>query len=196
MEPEAADGPESTGAAAEPRARDRVADRDQALRELMREHGDAVHRYCREVLRDDALADDVHQQVFVEAHDDLGSFEGRSSVKTWLFGIARHRCLDAIKSRRRWVDRFKGEPADDLPDPVPGIDDRIDEQRLTDALARCLDGLAPHVRAAVMLRYQQGLSYEDMARGAGERPDTMRQRVVRALPALKKCIEDRTRGRL
>src|SRR6185436_18132937 len=56
-----------------------------ALRLLMARHGGAVYRYCREELRDAALADDVQQQVFIEAFRDLGRFRGGSSLRTWLF---------------------------------------------------------------------------------------------------------------
>jgi RNA polymerase sigma factor (sigma-70 family) len=72
-----------------------------ALRHLMRRHGAAVYRYCREALRATALADDVHQQVFIEAFRDLPKFRGRSNVRTWLFAIARNRVLDAAKTRKR-----------------------------------------------------------------------------------------------
>src|SRR5262249_11547038 len=72
-----------------------------ALRRLMQRHGTSVYRYCREALRDRALAEDVQQQVFVSAFRDLPKFSGRSTVRTWLFAIARHRVLDAAKSRRR-----------------------------------------------------------------------------------------------
>jgi RNA polymerase sigma-70 factor (ECF subfamily) len=72
-----------------------------ALHHLMRRHGAAVYRYCREALRDGALADDVHQQVFIEAFRDLPRFEGRSTVRAWLLAIARNRVLDAVRARSR-----------------------------------------------------------------------------------------------
>src|SRR5262245_14618748 len=71
-----------------------------ALTSLMRRHGVAVYRYCREELHDRTLADDVHQQIFIQAYRDLMRFAGRSTLRTWLFAIARHRVLDAAKSRR------------------------------------------------------------------------------------------------
>src|SRR5262249_39612715 len=65
-----------------------------ALHHLMQRHGRAVYRYCRIALGDAVLADDVHQQVFIEAFRDLPGFAGRSTLRTWLLGIARHRVLD------------------------------------------------------------------------------------------------------
>jgi RNA polymerase sigma factor (sigma-70 family) len=173
-----------------------VGDRNDALRLLMERHGDAVYRYCREALADASLADDVQQQIFIEAHRDLPRFAGRSRVRTWLFGIARHRILDAAKARRRRA----GHLADNdqvvaLPDPHPGADERLDDARLRAALAGCLEQLGEHVRAAVLLRYQQGFSFEDMAEVCQEKAGTLQARVARALPTLKLCIEGRTGGR-
>src|SRR4030095_7994221 len=92
---------------------DQVANGDMtgALRRLMQRHGTSVFRYCREALRDRALAEDVHQQVFIAAFRDLPQCSGRSTVRTWLFAIARHRLLDAAKSRRRARSHVDGEDA-------------------------------------------------------------------------------------
>src|SRR5262249_23650225 len=79
----------------------------------------AVYRYCRIALGDTVLADDVHQQVFIEAFRDLPGFAGRSTLRTWLFGIARHRVLDAAKRRRRARAHLDITGGADLPDPRP-----------------------------------------------------------------------------
>lgn len=167
-----------------------------ALRSLMRRHGTSVFRYCREALRDPALAEDVQQQVFIAAFRDLPRFSGRSTVRTWLFAIARHRVLDAAKSRRRARSHVDGEDAVHLPDPRPSPGERLDELRLRDALVACLQKLAPHVVAAVLLRFQQGFTFEEMADVCHEKPGTLQAQVARALPSLRTCIETRTGGTL
>ena len=165
-----------------------------ALRSLMRRHGTSVFRYCREALRDPALAEDVQQQVFIAAFRDLPRFSGRSTVRTWLFAIARHRVLDAAKSRRRARSHVDGEDAVHLPDPRPSPGERLDELRLRDALVACLQKLAPHVVAAVLLRFQQGFTFDEMADVCHEKPGTLQAQVARALPSLRTCIETRTGG--
>lgn len=169
-------------------------DLSQALDLLMRRHGDAVYRYCREQLRDDALAADIHQRVFIEAHRDLHRFAGRSTLRSWLFGIARHRVKDATKARNRARARVDDDSATDTPDPTPNAGERIDDARLRNALAACLAELGEHVRNAVLLRFQQGFSFEDMADVCAEKPGTLQARVARALPLLRACIERRTGG--
>lgn len=168
-------------------------DMTSALRLLMQRHGTTVYRYCREELRDPVLADDVQQRVFIDAFRDLPKFRGRSSVRTWLFSIAHHRVLDAVRSRDRvrvHVDDDAGAVAD--PHPPPG--ERIDDMRLVEALLFCLEQLRRQVRTALLLRFQQGLTFEDMAEVCREKPGTLQAKVSRALPRLKQCIEARTGG--
>src|SRR5215831_9138003 len=116
-----------------------------ALRCLMQRHGASVYRYCREALRDAVLAEDVQQQVFMAAFLDLPKFSGRSKVRTWLFAIARHRVLDAVKSRRRAQSHVEPENAAELPDPKPLAGESLDDERLHSALIECLGKLPLHV---------------------------------------------------
>ena len=160
----------------------------------MQRHGTSVDCYCSEALREPVLADDVQQQVFIAAYRDLPRFTGRSRLRTWLFGIARHRVLDAVKSRRRTWSRVDDDDAASVPDPGPSPGEWLDDARLRDALAGCLDPLAPHVVTALLLRYQQGFSFEDLADVCGAKPGTLQAQVMRALPRLRTCIEHRTGG--
>ena len=167
-----------------------------ALRRLMERHGTSVYRYCRDALRDATLADDVQQQVFIAAYHDLPKFTGRSTLRTWLFAIARHRVLDAAKSRRRTQSHFEPADATGVPDPLPSPAERIDDQRLLEALVECLDKLRQDVRNVLLLRFQQGFTFEELAEIFGEKPGTLQAKVTRALPLLRDCIENRTGGSL
>jgi RNA polymerase sigma-70 factor (ECF subfamily) len=167
-----------------------------ALREAMRRHGTAVYRYCREELHDAGLADDVHQHIFVQLHRDMATFGGRARFRTWLFAIARNRVRDAARSRRRAEAHLEHDETADAPDPAAGPGDRIDGARLIQALLACVDQLGEASRAAVLLRYQQGFTFEEMATICGEKPGTLQARVTRALRALCRCVEARTGDKL
>lgn len=165
---------------------------EEALSILMRAYGKAVYRYCRQMAGSDDLAEEIQQLTFVQAYEGLAKFARRSSLRTWLFGIARHRCLDLAKMNQRRRRRFG--PIDDVPDmPAPGrsVEDRLAEDFRARALERCLERLVPRVRAAVLLRFQQGLSYPEIARIAGEKPPALQVRVARALPVLRRCLEEK-----
>lgn len=183
-----------TPSAADPEAEARSAldrgDTKAALGVLMAAYGSAVYRFCRQMVVDEAMADDVHQMTFVQAYEGLDRFKGRSSLSTWLYSIARHRCLDALKSARRQRARF--ESVAELPE-VPGgpseAEGRLAERSRRRALELCLEELPPAIRTALLLRFQQELSYPEMAAVCGERAPTLQARVVRALPGLRRCLE-------
>ncbi|HEV8631013.1 MAG TPA: RNA polymerase sigma factor [Thermoanaerobaculia bacterium] len=168
------------------------ADREAALTLLMRAYGAALYRYCRQLVDDEELAQDAHQMTFVQAYEALAGFGRRSSLRTWLFGIARHRCLDLLKMDRRRRRRFgRLAEAAERPDPGGGADRGLVARSLADALAACLRELVPRIRSAVLLRFQLDLSYPQIAELSGERAATLQARVARALPALRRCLEER-----
>jgi len=167
-----------------------------ALTLLMRRHGTAVYRYCREELHDDALAADVHQQIFIQAYRALPGFAGRSTLRTWLFAIARHRVLDAVKSRRRAAAHLEDDETADMPDPTPSPGERIDDASLVCALLCCLRELDDDVRSVVLLRYEHGFTFEELAAMLDDKAGTLQARVTRVLPVLRRCIERRTKGRV
>jgi len=174
-----------------------LGDTRRALTLLMDRYGDGVYRYVLELTRDEGLADDVRQQVFVEAFRDLDRYERRSTLRSWLLGIARHRVLDATKSRRRWWQRFKNDAPEDEAGgaTVGGAERSVELADLARVLADCLQKLQAAAREAVVLRYQQELSYDEAAAVSGVRVGTLQQRVARALPVLRKCVEARMSGR-
>lgn len=157
----------------------------------MQRYGDEIYRHCRQVTGSDALAADVHQTVFVQAYRDLPRFGGRSSFRTWLYAIARNRCLDALKQERRRRFRFQqGIDISERPDPGPSARARLQTHSESQAMALALGSLKPDVRIAVLLRYREEMSYEEMAEVCGERAATLQARVQRALPKLKKALQN------
>ncbi len=161
----------------------------RVLERLMDLHGSALYRHCHVLLGDAELARDVHQEVFVQAFQGLARFRGASTLRTWLYAIAHHRCLDAMKHRRRYRNRF--ESRDQLPDvvvPADATTSQGERATLSRALTLCLEALTPNARIAVLQRHHEELSYEEMAAFSGERVDALRVRVFRAMSALRACL--------
>jgi len=80
----------------------RIAGGDQlAMRTLFARHRVALYRWLLRLVRDEALAEDLLSDVFLDVWRQAASFQGRASVSTWLLAIARHKALSA---RRRQTD--------------------------------------------------------------------------------------------
>jgi RNA polymerase sigma-70 factor (ECF subfamily) len=129
-------------------------------------------------LVDPASADDLTQETFLRAFRALPSFEGRSTVRTWLLGIARRVCADHLRTvqrRRRFEARLPAaEPA---PDHAGWLGARD-----------LLRDLPEDRRAAFLLTQLAGLSYAEVAELEGVPVGTVRSRVARARAQLIEAV--------
>lgn len=171
--------------------------RDKAIRELMARYGKPVYRYVCSELRNAAHCDDIHSRIFIEANRDLHRFARRSTLRSWLYGIARHRILDARKSSTAANARLS--PLEDQEEPpidgmTPG--ELIDQARLKEALKECLELLDERIRESVRMRHLAGMTFEEIEDITGEKAGTVQARVKRAMKTLQDCIEKRTRFRV
>ena len=162
---------------------------------LMQAYATRLLRYCLRKLDDGdvAQAEDLVQIIFAEAWRALRRWEGRSSFRTWLFRIARNRCVDALRSRIGGIRGRTGRLDTDAElrcvEPNPGAASAsIGRRGLDAALAQCLEALPEPTREAYLLRFWQEMSYEDIAAVAGEAPDALRKRITRAFVALRECL--------
>jgi RNA polymerase sigma-70 factor (ECF subfamily) len=163
--------------------------RDEALRALMVAYGGPITAFSLRIVRDRELARDVRQQVFLSAFQRIDTFEGRSSLWSWLCGIAYHRCLDELKRNRRVgavaLDDF--DVLDGLVEPSEATmgPDRIARRR---ALERCLGKLPVALRTQLLMRCYLGLSHAEIGEVVGEAPGTVQVRISRILPRLRRCL--------
>ena len=133
----------------------------QAFDALYEEHFDFVWRSLRRLGVAESQVDDAAQEVFVVVHRRLADFEGRSTAKTWLFGIA----LRVASDFRRW-NRRKNQ-FDALPDDAiaSGLspDELASRREAARALDRCLDELPDERRAVFVLMELEELSAPEVA---------------------------------
>ena len=90
-------------------------------------------------------------------------FRGEASLRTWLMGIAHHRCGDAIKARTRRSSKIELDAArvEDHGDPAVESSEKLEQARLIATLEGCLGELSPELREPVLLRFLSGMTYEE-----------------------------------
>ncbi|MCH9683501.1 MAG: RNA polymerase sigma factor [Deltaproteobacteria bacterium] len=159
---------------------------EPAMRALMRAYGRVVLGYCRRFADSDAQAQDLRQEVFAQAHRDLHRFEGRSSLRTWLLSIARHRGLDARKAHGRRAARLAVvETAAATRSPLP-LDGQLAMRQI---IEQCLGELPEPSREAVWLRHATGLHYAEIATVVQASVAALQMRVARSIQALRRCLD-------
>jgi RNA polymerase sigma-70 factor (ECF subfamily) len=166
----------------------RRGDRD-ALRELFDAHGARVYSIARHFFDgDEAQARDVTQDVFVKVMERIGQFEGASRFSTWLYRLTVNACLDERRRERRAL-RLVDSP--DLPATAHDVAPQsaaLDRTEVHDTVARAVSELTPPLRAVVLLRYFEGLSYEEMATALDCTQGTVASRLSRAHTALARAL--------
>lgn len=170
--PDLADDERSSRAAEQERLLRAAAGEDEAMRQLYRDHVDAVFRTaCRVLGPGDGDIDDVVQHTFLAAIDGASRFDGRSRLSTWIIGIATRRALDHARARHRrgrwaqlreWVglDSIGTGPsgAGDAPGARP--DAHLEGKSLAD---RALAVLTPEQRVVFVLHQVEGYTLQEIA---------------------------------
>jgi RNA polymerase sigma-70 factor (ECF subfamily) len=172
----------------------------QAFARLVSLHEGMVFNLAARLLGDREEARDVAQNVFLHVYRKLGQFEGRSTLRTWIYRITVNQC----HNRRRWWQRRRKDkeaPLDDLvsgPDALRLADRRpesspFDQARRRERVRRVQEALlqlSMEHRTVLVLREIEGQSCEAIAGVLGIAPGTVKSRLSRAREALRKRLVD------
>ena len=133
-----------------------------AFRALFEAHKDKVYSIALRYSGDPAAAMDITQDTFLKLMDRIGQFRGEASFDSWLYRLVVNRCMDYRRQQQRWMpmveDFFDGFRAPQ-PSQMETLLRSEMQQQVQDAVAK----LAPEYRMVVVLRYTEGLSYEEIA---------------------------------
>ena len=167
-------------------ARCQQGDRD-ALRALFERYKDRVYSIAMYSLGgDEQLASDVTQQVFIKLMTRIGQFRGDSEFATWLYRLVVNTCRDEQRKQRRWV------PLADSAFMTATVKQTQTGHYATKELARevqrAMGELKPKLRWPLLLRYVEGLSYEEIGKVLGCSKGTVASRLNRGHSALSRKL--------
>ena len=173
----------------------RVCDGDTALFEvLMRRHNQRAYRVARAIVKNEAEAEDVMQQAYINAFSHLRQFESRAQFSTWLTRIVVREAL----TRRRRANRAEGEgfmrsttattDVDTLSAPQADPERQAYARELARVLESAVDGLPEAYRTVFMLRDIEGLSTSETAAGLELGDEAVKTRLHRARAMVRRSI--------
>jgi RNA polymerase sigma-70 factor (ECF subfamily) len=165
----------------------------RAFRLLFERHAPGVRRFLRDLTGNAAVADEATQETFVRAHRKLATIHDDAKVAPWLFGIARmvaHEHRRTLRVRKPADDRVLEQHAALAPTPEAALLGA--EADL--ALSRALATLGEERRAALLLRLDHQLAYEDIADAMGWSLAKVKNEIHRARLALRAELADFMRG--
>jgi RNA polymerase sigma-70 factor (ECF subfamily) len=166
----------------------RGARRDDAFRELVRRHAASVQTVVRSVVGRGEGAEDVTQEVFLRVYEARERYEpGRAPFRAWLLRIARNSALNARRQgalRKTSALEDAGDVAAAEPGPAGAFEQKLDLEAVRDAV----DRLPSSERELIALRFQGGLSYEEIQAVTGSGTAALKQKTWRALQRLRALL--------
>jgi RNA polymerase sigma-70 factor (ECF subfamily) len=160
----------------------------EAFEALYRRHSSAVFGLALRMLRNRADAEDLLQEIFLQAYDRLPSFEGRSAFATWLYRLSVNRCLDHLRSRGA-KEQARSEP---LHAALAGADSSGALHGIE--LERAIEELSPSSRAAFLLHDGFGYDHKEVGEILGVAIGTSKSLVHRARTKLRTMLRPLTPG--
>ena len=166
----------------------RIANGDRlAMQVLYARHHVRVFRFVVRLVRDEARAEDVISEVFLDVWRQAGRFEGRSAVSTWVLAIARFKALSAM--RRRPDEELDDEAAGAIEDPTDDPEVTVQKKDKGEILRKCLSALSADHREIIDLVYYHEKSVEEVAGLVGIPEATVKTRMFYARKKLSELLK-------
>jgi RNA polymerase sigma-70 factor (ECF subfamily) len=176
--------PRNESSAPEPRAPSQV--QRLITRKVIEEHTPALLAFAQRMLKRSADAEDAVQETWISAIRSAHTFEGRSSLRTWLTGILRKRIFDYYQ-RERWLDPLPSE----MSDGFPSLAERSDLRTAASHVRRALSELRELERTAIVLCHMDEMDRVEAATRMGISRDHLRMVLHRAHTKLGQHLQIR-----
>ncbi len=167
------------------------------FQKLYNEYHQDVFQFLFYLVKNRETAEDLMQEVYMKVLRSYGSFEHKSSEKTWLFSIARNAAIDHFRKEKNWKQRLmenfewsRENIADEqaLPDEIAQMNEDMQ------AVYRSLDLCSIDQRMVIILRYIKGLTIAETAAVLNWKTSKVKTTQHRALKAIRSILEENERG--
>lgn len=159
-----------------------------ALEALYRRTARKLYGVTLRILRSEADAEEVVQDVYVAIWNKAGSYDpGKGSAITWLAVLARNRAIDRL--RRKRLPSAGLDAATDVADPSPSALDLVLSTERRERLQACLGELDERQRALIRTAFLDGITYDALAQRENVPLGTMKSWIRRGLLKLRGCLD-------
>lgn len=159
-----------------------------AFEELIRPHLDSVRRFVFSLSSSWQDADDITQEALLKAFRAFPAFDGRASLSTWLYTVARSASVDWYRTRTARAAQREGPLGDSHPAPPQSQEQVCADRQTANRLWAALQELDERLRVPVVLFEVEGLSYEEIAAIEGVPVGTIRSRLSRGREQLRELL--------
>ena len=162
---------------------------EKAMADFYRLYENRLYKFILSKLNDSFEASDILNETFLEVWRKANTFEGRSKVTTWLFGIAYYKTMDRLRKKKPMLideDNFP-EIVDETPDAMSCLL----ESESGAHVKHCLETLKDAHRTVMQLSFYDDMTYGEIAKIVDCPEGTVKTRMFHAKEAMKHCLQER-----
>ena len=148
-------------------------------------HKGMVYSIAWQFLRDRVAADELAQDVFLQLHKNWARMESAAHLVFWLRKVATHRAIDAARKRKAHAETSLEETDE------PTVLERVHDSFLSSYLQRMVASLPEKQRSVIVLRYQEDMELEEIAKALDMNVSTVKTQISRALDLLRGKVSRR-----
>jgi RNA polymerase sigma-70 factor (ECF subfamily) len=160
-----------------------------AFERLYHRYEKRLYQYVYTLVNDQTVAEDVVGETMIAIWRGAGSFSGTSRLSTWIFGIARHKSLDALRRAGRRQREVDLDGAADLPSSCDSPLEGVHRKQVESLTKRALAMLSPEHQEILRLVFYEELPYDEISTMLGIPSNTVKTRVFYAKQHLKRTLE-------
>jgi len=160
-----------------------------AFEELVNRHRMAVYRLARSITGNHHDADDAAQETFLRVYRALGSYDPARPFKPWLKRIAYNTSLNTLRASKSRSRGFIDGDFPEVADKSPRQPERMEAKQSIAGVDQAVQGLPSELRATLLLRAVEGMSYKDIASAMGVKIGTVMSRLSRARERVLDVLE-------
>ncbi len=157
---------------------------EHAFEQLYREQAPRVYALARRMAGSPDRAEDLVQEIFLQAHRKLPGFKGEAAIGTWLYRLALNHCIDYVRGRQARTARLTDPLEDGAGEPAARRDSLVARIDLERAIEQLPDGC----REAFVLHDVEGLEHKEVARQLGIAEGTSKSQVFKARMKLRRVL--------
>ncbi|MCB0826236.1 MAG: sigma-70 family RNA polymerase sigma factor [Fimbriimonadaceae bacterium] len=167
----------------------------EAFGRLVDAYQNRVYGFVRRMLRNDEEALDVTQEVFIKAYQGMAGFDGRASLRSWLFRIAYNLCVDRARKVSRQVKTLSYEPNEEGDEPMEFSDRSWDPSEsllaneLQGIMEEAIASMSDKLRTVLLMHDKEEMGYDEIAQAMEIPVGTVKSRLFLARNHVKERIE-------
>ncbi|UOQ44910.1 sigma-70 family RNA polymerase sigma factor [Halobacillus salinarum] len=165
-----------------------IQDKDTAINEIMEKYGQSLLQLVYSYVKNQAVAEDLTQEIFVKCYQNLHKYNGQSKLKTWLWRIAINHSKDYLKS---WYNRkvvISEETMKSMENPCLNTEERVIQDYVDKELVTSIMRLPSKYREVIYLYYYEELTTREVAEVLKRNENTIKTRLKKAKAMLRKQL--------